>query len=59
MVGLFNWIYSDVLFTFNFEPDRKLSLSQGHKYLTLSAQLATSVDMYGERGWRPLSTFTV
>ena len=27
--------------------------------LTLSARIATSVDMDRERGWRPLSTFTV
>ena len=38
--------------------------SETHLYaddavLTLSAQLATAVDMYRERGWRLQSTFTV
>ena len=35
MVGVFNWNDADVLFTFNFDRDLKLTFFQGQKVLKL------------------------
>ena len=40
MVGVFRWNYVDVLFTFNFYCDLRLTFSQGHKILKCFQQYA-------------------
>ena len=69
LVGVFNWNYLDVLFTFNFDLDLILTFFQGHKDLyffnfmpltgttSYSADLIDRLQLNLDNGWSDLDVF--